>query len=741
MPIQTEAEYQASLQSGYIGGDGLQEMPAFAQSRSHPDVLVKGQDMGGLWVSHDFGRSWWKPRCKGLLSHMMNGVQVDPVDPDHWVVMAQGSFLSVRENQGLYRTTDAGATFTKVFDYTGVEGRFRSNAIGYAPSSVSGGKAQRWYALINRATGTNNLEPGIYFARSTDAAASFSQVGSLLSLDTYGGIRGISVHPKDEDTFFFSSSTGLWKVTEAGGTSPKFSKVDVGMAGGFVNISYFAEVSGALHIIVGNGNGVRKSTNGGASWTSLSNKAVGNFYVSPWNADVMMSTGSSDRPVVSTDGGSSWTMPDSAAFEKRPGYNGEVDPSAHGNTHIAFHPTPGRAFLLGRVQSYLSSNAHYGTDDAGQSWFLSMDYFSGMQCQAGQSNGQGFSLDDKDVFAFGMVDVGPRVSTTRGRSYRAAKIDKAALGISRLSSSAFAIHPQYPTKPVVLAIMDGATGGKFGMTNRLDLDQWFRPSGVSNGSTRARFVGFDVSNPQYAYAIRSRSADHGETWAVMGSLPSGFEVWGMTRSAPLTDGQAIFAYDDLGNMQRVARSLDRGTTWNIVLDFGEPLLNMDGVRAGGAFLPHPSNHDRLFVKGPVSSARVCETVRLYRLDEGSGTNRPFTTIDLVPQNIRDQLAPGAKFYVNNFAVDPRYPDSIWYATNANPGTGVPLIRTTDGGATWTNLAGLVPDNNQSFTDVHPLTGDLIQSTVNGFFVIPPPYDEAETVYSGLLQPNRVLPDF
>jgi hypothetical protein len=728
MPFQNEAEWLASQRNGYIGGDALQLMTWVEQSRSNPNYIVKTQDMGGPWVSLDHGRSWWKPRCKGLFTQLMNSVGIDPVNERHWIVVGTGAFAGVRQHQGLYRTTDGGATFSRVHVYTGVEGKNLGGMIAAAPSSVSGARSQRWYAIVNQVDpGSGGVTRSTYFLRSSDGGATWTNVVSL-SLSTYGNINQVRVHPTDQNVVFFASSTGLWRVDAAGSPNPTFTKLSPGLSGGFSTLPYLEMVGGTLHMVVGNGGGVRRSTNGGSTWSTVSTQSVSRLFVSRWEPDFMVAVGRAGRPLVRTGGAFS----ESAVMPARPGYPPTTSPAETSASWIMFSPNRGEMYF--KARGIVLQNADYRSSDYGALWTISNDYFSGTQSQVSLATGQGFSKD-RNYWGVGIVDAGICVTPSGGRYWERSEIPANALtsfGIGHRSCTAFALHPDYPAVPRIMAIMDRTSGGKFVMCNRRDLTQWYQPAGVSSSSSKARFVGWDVSNPQFAYALRSRSTDGGATFSPMAALPTNFEVWGMTRSAPLANGQAVFAFDNEGTAQRVARSLDRGASWQVLLDFGARLLNLPGAEAAGTLLPHPSNHDRLFVRGGGSQ------VRLYRLNEGSGTSRPYTTIECAPASIRIQLAPGAAFELGNFAIDPRHPDRIWYATNGNPGTGVPLVRTTDGGATWENLAGLVPDNNLSFTDVHPLTGDVIQTTSNGAFVIAPPYAQATSIHGGLVQPNRVI---
>jgi hypothetical protein len=86
------------------------------------------------------------------------------------------------------------------------------------------------------------------------------------------------------------------------------------------------------------------------------------------------------------------------------------------------------------------------------------------------------------------------------------------------------------------------------------------------------------------------------------------------------------------------------------------------------------------------------------------------------------------------AIDERYPD-IMYAATIYVGSSYKFFRTRDGGATaWENISDLVPTCcNWNALEVSPVTGDVIVSTSNGTFIIPPPYPQEETLFSALGQ--------
>jgi hypothetical protein len=46
LPLNTEPEWNATVNDGYINGDGLQQIVSLDQCISNPDIIYLGQDSG-----------------------------------------------------------------------------------------------------------------------------------------------------------------------------------------------------------------------------------------------------------------------------------------------------------------------------------------------------------------------------------------------------------------------------------------------------------------------------------------------------------------------------------------------------------------------------------------------------------------------------------------------------------------------------------------------------------------------
>ena len=388
---------------------------------------------------------------------------------------------------------------------------------------------------------------------------------------------------------------------------------------------------------------------------------------------------------------------------------------------------------------------------------MSKDYFNGVHSYNGWRHSTMFHRTDPEMWYQGLIDRG--VYLTRdgwqshiGHNQWGGMTTDSPFPPSHRTVQANAMHPDYDERPIALAVIERTSSGYLVVNESEDPNNpdWSSPDNDDPASYKGSvpFVGFDHGNPSRAYWAKYRSTDHGhrDSWKRIQWLDDGgYEIVGMTRTRSATH-QAVFAYDRRGEQRHIARSLDGGDTWEVVLDFdlwGYNPMDLPGNRGKGIFQAHDSDPDRIWLAGPPGGSapggRSRHELRLVRLDEGSPDDRPYEEIDLVPENIRTDLHSGADFFADQLAIDPRHPD-VMYVTNGNIGTGVALIRSTNRGETWENLTGIVHDSRKSGIGVHPLTGDFLLSSPNGMFLMPPPYEEPASLFYNRPHPvtDRIL---
>src|SRR5579862_3041471 len=207
----------------------------------------------GVYRTTDGGATWSKVLFAGLRSGISDMV-MDPTAPatvyaGMWEFRRNGwSLQSGGAQDGLYRSTDGGATWTQLSGHglpAGIEGRI---GLAIAPSDP-----KRIYALIQS-------DKGLLW-RSDDAGETWSMIdaNSVINQRPFYYSR-IFVDPANED-HVWSMSVHLTESTDGG------KHFDV--AGGRIHGDHHAMwiAAGGKRIIEANDGGVAFSLDGGANWT------------------------------------------------------------------------------------------------------------------------------------------------------------------------------------------------------------------------------------------------------------------------------------------------------------------------------------------------------------------------------------------------------------------------------------------------------------------------------------------
>ncbi len=721
MPIYTKAEFDAAS----LPGDHGQYMLAVAQCQAEPNVFFMAQDMGGVWATLDHGRTWNTLRNRGLQSRFMVGLACDPLDRRRLfgITGAGGRWDDGQtppgslEDMGLYRSTDGGLTWTRAIPNTVNIGRGRFNTICHAPSSATAarGHAARWYCILQKPPGNHELW------MTDDAGETWRRVREL-SHATYGTPGRLVGHPTDPDVvFMYGGNGGLWRFDDAPRAAGSITRLSGlgGLPAGGVAGTIYVSPDGQVLIVGVSGKGVYRSTDGGAKWSQRSAEGRSlNLFVNPWNPDRMvMMFGKNDGQLrYSKDGGA--TFADAARSAQVPGEGGGDALIDENYGHAQWLPgDPDRIWVHGRARNHQS-------DDGGVSWRPSNAYFNGKQFTNWFTD-QMFDPANPDRFAYFMVDFGCALTTNRGRWFTRAGLRAGQLGLRHSTVNGGALHPDASRRTLLLS-MGKANAGALCLS-RDDGETWTLPMGTTE--RRYQYIGFDLSDPRYAYANRYRSTDHGVSWSVMPGLPSGWTMWGMTFGAANgSDGQVLFAVDIDITHSRLMRSRDRGASWQLVLEtpfgFGLP------VSKGGPFRCHPTDPDVVFAKGAGG-----QMLRRWDLSRGTPSSRPFTDFDVTAG--LGGAAPGGGFELSALGIDRRFPEVI-YAMNGVDNTAVKLVGTRDGGKTWRNLTAGFPATQHGGLEVSPVTGEVFLSGGNGTRAMQPVYAVAGAGQALAVWPQRHL---
>ena len=302
---------------------------------------------------------------------------------------------------GLWKTVNNGTTFESIFDNE------QTSSIGHvvvAPTDDN---------IVYIGTGEGNLRNSAYYGdgvyRTNDGGVSWSNVGLRKS----GQIGRLVVHPKNPDVVYVAaqgqyytdnSERGVYKTTNGGQTWEKSLGIVVeGVDVGATDIVMDPRDPDVLYAATyqrirrpwgfsgsGPGSGIHKTTDGGATWTKLSNGLPGGligkigFTIYPGNPDVLYAVIENDNsegvsyedrwsevqagkpgavePIGSVvyrtdDGGQSWRQTTESTVGERNNYYGQivVDPGDDNTVYV------------------MDSMVHKSTD-GGRSWSRAFEY-------------------------------------------------------------------------------------------------------------------------------------------------------------------------------------------------------------------------------------------------------------------------------------------------------------------------------------------------------------------------------
>ncbi|HEX8724990.1 MAG TPA: glycosyl hydrolase [Gemmatimonadaceae bacterium] len=243
--------------------------------KGEPKVAYFGATGGGLWKTTDGGEQWAPVTDGQITSASVGAVGVSETDPNE-VIIGTGE-CEIRGNimpgDGMYRSTDAGKTWTHV----GFE-----NTDAICKVRVDPTDAKIVYAAVFGKYAVPSRDRGVY--KSTDGGVTWKQV--LFRNDSTGAIdvEIDRTHPnvvyaalwqayrKEYTAWSGGAGCGLFKSTDGGATWTEITR-NPGLPSGIdgkIGIAVSPANSNRVYALVENANGgLFRSDDAGATWTMV----------------------------------------------------------------------------------------------------------------------------------------------------------------------------------------------------------------------------------------------------------------------------------------------------------------------------------------------------------------------------------------------------------------------------------------------------------------------------------------
>ncbi len=549
----------------------------------------------GIVKSTDGGATWSSPISLGA-SRTIQSVLVSPNNRN---------IVLVATNTGLFRSTDAGQSYTQV---ASVNAAWKCWDLAWA-----GGSNYVLTVETDLANADGNSGGKIY--RSTDEGVTWTATSGIDSLATRISVASA---PSNRSTLFAmagktnatapaSDLLGVYKSTDGGATWAAVTSPAANFLGGqsFYNHMIVIDRTNPSIVYLGGQLAMAKSTNGGSTWTTMTDWLAQNakpyvhadFHCGVQDAAGNLYVGTDGGIFKSTDGGVTFTDTLNVGITTHMIYSVGSSPAAPSAVIGGFQDN-GTRVRSGATTTY---NQYIGGDGFGSlmhpvngSTMLGSLYYT--RIQKSTNGGTTFTSAVTGItesnntsaapFITRMAD-GPADATGNTvYTYVNAKVYKStnyagswtAMGTSGLPTTSFYIRNVAAAKSNSQVVGIVANGGRVFLTSNGG-SSWTTAAALPNNGSYTSSIAFDPTdyNTVYTSSVAPdgtkshlwKSSNLGGSWTALdgNGLPAGVPV-GIVKVDP-SDRNIVYAGTHLG----LYRSADGGSTW---ARWGEglPLVNI-----------------------------------------------------------------------------------------------------------------------------------------------------------------------
>jgi photosystem II stability/assembly factor-like uncharacterized protein len=288
-----------------------------AVAESDPNVIYLGTGSDdirsnvsigrGIYKSTDAGQTW---SFSGLYeSGQIGAVRIHPTNPNVLWVAAVGNAFKANAERGVFKSTDGGKTWKKVL--------FVSDSVGAADLELNPANPDVVYAWMWRGqrkpwtiiSGAQNSS-GVGFYKSTDGGEHFTKIMTGLPTELVGKAN-IAVTAANPNRVYAlveaKPGGGLYRSEDAGQSWKLISSNPQLITRPFYYVALAADPTNA-DVVYGGAESFFKSTDGGASWSTLRTPHGDNhdMWINPKDGKIMIQSNDGGAN-ISQDGGRTWS--------------------------------------------------------------------------------------------------------------------------------------------------------------------------------------------------------------------------------------------------------------------------------------------------------------------------------------------------------------------------------------------------------------------------------------------------
>ncbi|HET7815198.1 MAG TPA: hypothetical protein VFL13_12585, partial [Candidatus Baltobacteraceae bacterium] len=267
-------------------------------------TMITGE---GVYRSSDAGKTWQYAGLKD--THTTTAIAIDPRNSNVAYVSTLGHVFKDNEERGIYKTSDGGKTWTKVLYVDASTGGNDVKIDWRNPNVVY---AAMWQ-MYRRPWQLSSGGPGSGLYKSTDAGAHWTKISSNpgFAQGTLGKM-GVAVSPADSNRVYAvvqAHEGGVFRSDNGGATWTRVNSEMKLRQRAFYYIAIWADPKNANVAYAPNVDGVWVTRNGGRTWKVLKPPHGDNHivWVNPHDTNILLE-GNDGGATVSTDGGKTWSQ-------------------------------------------------------------------------------------------------------------------------------------------------------------------------------------------------------------------------------------------------------------------------------------------------------------------------------------------------------------------------------------------------------------------------------------------------